>query len=320
MKPAPIASIILLAALGWAGWEVYSLRQRNRSLEREIAGYRQRSLPADSTRTTISGTATSSAAAPAPGTGSPSVASTPSGFPTRKSGAPPEPAKDGIALVPGVQPDGSIVIGKGTSREIVVSAEEAFQLSSSLAKATADARNKGPNGASYSAGKATGPPDSPNHGGDSTGAWCPAPANGTGEWLQLKYPKNVEIAEVNIHETYATGALAKVTAVMPDGSEKTLWQGTEPVETPPVERVLKVPPGIRADQLRITLDSSRTGTWQEIDAVELVGKDGSRQWAAEATASSHWGSGSGWGSAYGSRRLEELDVTTWRGHSPLTPR
>jgi hypothetical protein len=148
-------------------------------------------------------------------------------------------------------------------------------------------------GPSYCAGKATGPPDA-NTGGDSSNAWCPSPARARDEWLQLKYSRPVEIAEINIHEGYSTGALARVTALLPDGSERLLWEGTEPVETPPVERVVKVPPGIRSDQIRVHLDTTRTGTWQEIDAVELVGTDGSRQWATEGTASSHWGGGEGW--------------------------
>jgi len=31
--------------------------------------------------------------------------------------------------------------------------------------------------------------------------------------------------------------------------------------------------------IRIELDTTRTNNWQEIDAVEMVGRDGSRQWA-----------------------------------------
>jgi hypothetical protein len=307
MNRSWIVAAIMLAALGWAVWEIYSLRRSNALL---AEGIRTERLRSPSLAVASPG---SPSALTAPGTDARSASSLtgpqPAGRPAREGTVSIDDLIGGLA--PEVLPDGTVVIGKGTRREVAMTAGEAAELSAALTKATEDARNKGPNGASYSAGKATGPPDGPNHGGDSTSAWCPAPASGTGEWLQLKYAKNVEISEVNIHETYATGALAKVTAVMPNGSEKTLWEGTEPVEPPPVERVLKVPPGIRADQLRITLDNSRTGTWQEIDAVEIVGNDGSRQWATEATASSHWGSGSGEGTGFGTRRLEERGLTTW---------
>jgi hypothetical protein len=169
-----------------------------------------------------------------------------------------------------------------------LTADEARELEQSLRAERHRVANRNNDGPSYCAGKATGPPDA-NTGGDSASAWCPAPSRASSEWLQLKYASAVEIGEINIHEGYATGALSKVVAMMPDGSEKVLWQGTEPVEEPPVERVVKVPRGIRGDNIRVYLDTTRTGTWQEIDAVELVGTDGSRQWATEAAASSQWG-------------------------------
>jgi hypothetical protein len=171
------------------------------------------------------------------------------------------------------------------------------------AKALAE-RNKGPQAVSYAGGKATGPPDSAETGGDSSSAWCPAPQSSANEWLKLSYGRPVEISEIAIHETYATGALSRVVALMPNGKEKVLWEGTEPVEKPPVQRIVPVPPGVRSDQIRIELDTTRTGNWQEIDAVELVGRDGSRQWAKEAEGSSYWGGGQGitnYGRSFGLR-------------------
>lgn len=48
------------------------------------------------------------------------------------------------------------------------------------------------------------------------------------------------------------------------------------------------------NQIRVSLDQSLTNTWNEIDAVELVGRDSTgnliRQWAASAEASSQYGS------------------------------
>jgi hypothetical protein len=149
---------------------------------------------------------------------------------------------------------------------------------------------KGPDGPSWSPGKATGPPDTANF-GDYATAWASQASDGGKEWLQLKYAKSVEISEINIHETYNPGALAKVVAIMPNGSEKTIWEGTEDTDTGIVERAVKVPKGIRSDQIRIELDTSRVPGWNEIDAVELVGIDGSRQWATESTASSYYGQG-----------------------------
>ena len=167
---------------------------------------------------------------------------------------------------------------------------EAKRAIENAAKALTE-QNKGPQAASYAGGKATGTPDGDEHGRDSPNAWCPAPMSSGGEWLKLSYGKPVEISEIAIHESYATGALSRVVALMPDGKERVLWEGKEPVEPPPVQRIVPVPPGVRMDQIRIELDTTRTNTWQEIDAVELVGRDGSRQWAKEAESSSYWGSG-----------------------------
>jgi hypothetical protein len=274
-RPRVVGAGFLLVLAG-SVWQIVSLQKRVTGLEQENDRLRADVHEASQGRPALMPVTTASVS----GDGARAPA---------RSRRPESPHLDGTAS-PELLPNGLIVIGKGTASETTLTPEEAAKLSSGLLRAAADAANKGPGGASYSAGKATGAPDGANHGGDTSNAWCPRDQTGANEWLQLKYAKNVEISEVNIHETYATGALAKVSAIMPDGSERVIWQGREPVETPPVERVVKVPPGIRADQLRLTMDGSRIGNWQEIDAVEIVGRDGSRQWASEATASSYWGS------------------------------
>jgi hypothetical protein len=136
--------------------------------------------------------------------------------------------------------------------------------------------------------QAAGAPDTPN-GGDVVTAWAPR-SYGIGEqWLEVKYDRKVEISSINVHETYNPGAISKVTARMPDGSEKMIWAGTATAEQAPVETSIPVPPGITSDQVRIYVDTNRVRSWPEIDAVELLGKDGSRQWASSTTASSYYG-------------------------------
>jgi hypothetical protein len=43
--------------------------------------------------------------------------------------------------------------------------------------------------------------------------------------------------------------------------------------------------------IKVYLDTSLIQGWEEIDAVELVGRDGSRQWAKDVNASSTYASG-----------------------------
>ena len=187
--------------------------------------------------------------------------------------------------------DGTFVVSDpaGTWRRSMNAAELLEFVNASTA-AMQEAVTKLPGGPSWSPGQAAGAPNTANHGDYST-AWASQSPDGGKEWLQLKYGKPVEIGEITIHETYNPGAVSKVSALMPDGSERVIWQGTMSAEDGVIERAIKVPAGIRSDQIRVELDTARVPGWNEIDAVELVGTDGSRQWATESTASSYFGQG-----------------------------
>jgi hypothetical protein len=130
----------------------------------------------------------------------------------------------------------------------------------------------------------TGAPDTVTA-GDLPTAWASRLPDAGEEWLKLDYERTVEIAEVHVRETYNPGAVSKVTAIV-GGREQTLWEGIEPVAPAPNDVTFSVPPGIRAGSIKIYLDTQRVAGWNEIDAVELVGRDGSRQWARRASASS----------------------------------
>jgi hypothetical protein len=139
-------------------------------------------------------------------------------------------------------------------------------------------------------GQATGPPDT-KEAGDIPTAWAPLNPRSGEQWLGLEYDKAVEIAEINIHETHNPGAVSRVTALMPDGKEKVLWQGTAgPVQEgeDSLETTLPVPPGTTASQIKVYVDTNRVQSWPEIDAVELVGTNGIRQWASKSSASSSY--------------------------------
>ena len=189
-------------------------------------------------------------------------------------------------------PDGTVTLtdpASGNSKALTL--REINELAQQARAAALEHVIRKPDGPSWSPGQAAGAPNTEQHGDFST-AWASQSPDKGKEWLQLRYQRAVEVGEINIHETYNPGAVSKVSAILPDGGEKVIWEGTETVETGIVERALKVPPGIRCDQIRIELDTARVPGWNEIDAVELVGRDGSRQWAAESTASSYFGTGS----------------------------
>jgi hypothetical protein len=133
--------------------------------------------------------------------------------------------------------------------------------------------------------QAAGEPDTMQAGDIST-AWAPREQDGGEEWLKLDYEKSVDIAEVRVRETYNPGAISKVTAFLANGSEVTLWEGMEPKATAPVEMSFTIPESVNAKSVKVYLDTTRVPGWNEIDAVQIIGRDGSQQWAKQATASS----------------------------------
>jgi hypothetical protein len=135
--------------------------------------------------------------------------------------------------------------------------------------------------------QATGEPDTLQAGDIST-AWASRHPDAGPEWLKLEYDKEADIGEVRIRETHNPGAITKVTAFDKDGKEEVLWQGREPDHDFPGDFVVPVAKdrNVLTKSVKIYLDTTLVQGWNEIDAVRLVAKDGTGQWAARATASS----------------------------------
>jgi hypothetical protein len=122
--------------------------------------------------------------------------------------------------------------------------------------------------------------------GDISTAWASRQPDGSEEWLHVNYDRPVDISEIRVRETYNPGAISKITALLPNGQEVTVWEGTEPPATAPVDTAFAPQTRVQANSVKIYMDTSRVPGWNEIDAVELIGSDGTRQWATSATASS----------------------------------
>ncbi len=135
--------------------------------------------------------------------------------------------------------------------------------------------------------QATGAPDT-HQAGDIPTAWASLRSDGGVEWLRVDFDKATAISEIRIRETYNPGAVSKVTAVLMISKEveRTLWEGQDPTTEAPADFTVKVKGNVVTKSIKIYLDTTRRHGWNEIDAVELVGKDGTRQWASSATASS----------------------------------
>lgn len=144
-----------------------------------------------------------------------------------------------------------------------------------------------PLGLGWSPSQATGEPDT-MQAGDFQTAWASLEPDGGTEWLVVDFPRIVQVRQIRVRETLGPGTIFMVSAILPDKTEKVLWHGTEPTAVAPVEMEFTPSVEVEARRIRIQLDTTRVPGWNEIDAVELVGADGSRQWASAAWASSSY--------------------------------
>ncbi|MFL6195759.1 MAG: hypothetical protein ACJ75H_16395 [Thermoanaerobaculia bacterium] len=141
----------------------------------------------------------------------------------------------------------------------------------------------------WSPEQATGAPDTPEA-EDAPTAWTPLEPDAGEEWLVVRFERLVPIAEVRVRESLNPGAVRRVSAVLEDGASSVLWQGEDPTAQAPADLVVPVEAAVSARAVLVELDTRRRSGWNAIDAVELVGRDGSRQWATEAAASSAYAS------------------------------
>ncbi len=131
---------------------------------------------------------------------------------------------------------------------------------------------------SWSAQQATGAPDTAVQ-SDSGTAWAAANADGEDlETLELTYEHPVKPSYVNIYESYNPGAVIRIEAYNEEEEEwSTLWEGEdESVGESGAATVIFSPAleviDFATNKLRITLDNGAVAGYNEIDAVELVGR------------------------------------------------
>jgi hypothetical protein len=148
----------------------------------------------------------------------------------------------------------------------------------------ASARSWGPE-------QAVGPPDTMTAGDQHT-AWAPASSDGGVEWLEAEFANPAEMGQVIVRQTCNPGCITKLVAVTDSGAEVPIWEGQDPSKGQSLANTpFAVPAGINARRVRVYVDTSKMPGWEEIDAVQLIGRDGSRQWANSVNASSTYAAG-----------------------------
>lgn len=126
----------------------------------------------------------------------------------------------------------------------------------------------------YSAMQATGAPNTPAAGDEET-AWTPAATEGGEQTLELTYEHAVVPSAIRVYETYNPGAVIRIEAYDAENDAwVVLWEG-EPAA--PEEDIRVFSPELAQidfpiDTIRIVLDTDAIESWNQIDAVELLGR------------------------------------------------
>jgi hypothetical protein len=127
---------------------------------------------------------------------------------------------------------------------------------------------------SWAAYQATGAPNVTEC-SDNEYAWASGPSD-TVEWIELTFATAVVPTEINIHQSYNPSQIVKVEVIAADGSLHEVWGGVpQAVSQCPYQMNIKVTLGgeIKVKKVKITIDQSvLEGGWNEIDAVELIGR------------------------------------------------
>ncbi|MFI5197363.1 MAG: hypothetical protein ACHQJD_01990 [Thermoanaerobaculia bacterium] len=126
--------------------------------------------------------------------------------------------------------------------------------------------------ANWSANQVTGLPNVDKYGDDGH-AWAPKTPDGGIEWLDVKFPKPVHATEIRVRESCGSGAVIKVELFDEQGVAHTAWAGNDPT-TELNYLIVKLPKTeYKTDRVKVTLATNVIPGWNEIDAIQLVGKD-----------------------------------------------
>ena len=159
--------------------------------------------------------------------------------------------------------------------------------------------------------QAVGAPDTLTAGDQAT-AWAPAVADGGIEWLEAEFESAADLAKIVVRQTNNPGGITKVTAITDSGAEVPVWTGIDPsagqalADTP-----FAVPGGINARRVKVYIDTSKKPGWEEIDAMQIVGRDGAAQWAKSVNASSTYAGGRSVTTTGGTLMLNGVSGDVW---------
>lgn len=127
--------------------------------------------------------------------------------------------------------------------------------------------------ADYSASKATGAPDVASF-GDNGNAWTAKEADGGIERLELTFAKPVQATEIRVRQNSGPGALIKVELIDTTGASHVVHEGVDTAQYDKYNfwfRKSFEKTAYRVAGAKLTLATNAVSSWNEIDAVQLIG-------------------------------------------------
>jgi hypothetical protein len=125
--------------------------------------------------------------------------------------------------------------------------------------------------AGWSAKQATGAPNVDRY-ADDPHAWTTKTPDAGIEWLDLKFARPVHASEVRVRESMGSGAVVKVELFDEAGTPHPIWQGVDPTKDLNYLILTFKPTDYKVNRVKLTLATNIVPGWNEIDAVQLVGK------------------------------------------------
>ena len=124
----------------------------------------------------------------------------------------------------------------------------------------------------WNAMQATGEPNTVEC-GDHVTAWASSDS-ATVEWIELIYAEAVFPTEINIHQSYNPNQVSKVELLDTAGNYHVVYEAAPAWQDlcPFVLKITVDDADYQVLSIRITIDQTVVQSWNEIDAVELVGK------------------------------------------------
>ncbi len=124
--------------------------------------------------------------------------------------------------------------------------------------------------AGWSANQATGEPNETSC-GDSVFAWAAATTTGV-EWLEVYFDEPVTAEMAEIYQNYHPGQVILVEAIDTTGGYHEVYANTpEALTECPYVLAVPIDLDVLVIGLRITVDQTQIKSWNEIDAVKLIG-------------------------------------------------